>query len=86
MRDFPAPVGITPMLAVLSAPRGMPATVNLLAPVLINSVNRMGAQVFLEGSRFTTRELFVLPPTSERPPPGEPRPEPESRASGAHAG
>jgi flagellar assembly factor FliW len=74
------------VLAVLSAPRGQPATVNLLAPVLINSVTRLGAQIFLEGSRFTTRELFVLPPTSERPPPGEPRPEPENRASGAHAG
>jgi hypothetical protein len=32
-----------------------------LAPLLINSVTRQGAQVFLEGSRYTTRELFVLP-------------------------
>jgi len=49
------------VLAVLSAPRNLPATINLLAPLLINSVTRQGAQVFLEGSRFTTRELFVLP-------------------------
>lgn len=49
------------VLAVLCAPRSQPATVNLLAPLLINSVTRRGAQVFLEGSRFTTRELFVTP-------------------------
>lgn len=52
------------VLAVLSAPRSQPATVNLLAPLLINSVTRRGAQVFLEGSRFTTRELFAIPPPS----------------------
>lgn len=55
------------VLAVLSAPRGLPATVNLLAPLIINSVTRQGAQVFLEGSRFTTRELFVVPAPTERP-------------------
>jgi flagellar assembly factor FliW len=73
------------VLAVLSAPRSLPATINLLAPLLINSVTRQGAQVFLEGSRFTTRELFVIPQPSERPPAAE-RPEPEQkRASGAEA-
>ena len=73
------------VLAVLSAPRNLPATINLLAPLLINSVTRQGAQVFLEGSRFTTRELFVIPQPSERPPPAE-RSEPEQkRASGAEA-
>jgi flagellar assembly factor FliW len=49
------------VLAVLCANQLQPATVNLLAPLLINSTTRQGAQVFLEGSRFTTRELFVLP-------------------------
>jgi flagellar assembly factor FliW len=69
------------VLAVLSAPGSMPATINLLAPLLINSVSRTGAQVFLEGSRFTTRELFVVPPPSERPQaPGEVQPEPEKHA------
>ncbi len=53
------------VLAVLCASELQPATVNLLAPLLINSVNRQGAQVFLEGSRFTTRELFVLPAPTE---------------------
>lgn len=71
------------VLAVLSAPRGLPATINLLAPLLINSVTRQGAQVFLEGSRFTTRELFVLPQPTEHPPAAnETHPEPEH----AHAG
>ena len=45
---------------VLSAPRGQPATVNLMAPIIVNVTTRRGAQVFLEGTRFTTRELFVL--------------------------
>lgn len=49
------------ILAVLCAREGMPASVNLLAPILIDAVTHRGAQVFLEGSRFTTRELFVLP-------------------------
>jgi flagellar assembly factor FliW len=57
------------VLAVLCAPRLLPATVNLLAPLLINSVTRVGAQVFLEGSRFTTRELFVTPSSGASEPP-----------------
>jgi flagellar assembly factor FliW len=83
------------VLAVLCAPRLQPATVNLLAPLLINSVSRQGAQVFLEGSRFTTRELFVLPPSGEsQAPAGSSDDEPvaadprggEARGSEAHAG
>lgn len=49
------------ILVVLSAPRHQPATVNLLAPLIINSRTRAGAQVFLEGSKFSTRELFTMP-------------------------
>jgi flagellar assembly factor FliW len=49
------------LLAVLSAPHSQPATVNLLAPLLINAATRIGAQVFLEGSRFSTQELFGFP-------------------------
>jgi flagellar assembly factor FliW len=48
-------------MAVLSAPRGGPATVNLMAPIVVNASTRKGAQVHLEGTRFSTRELFVLP-------------------------
>jgi flagellar assembly factor FliW len=49
------------ILAVLCASQSTPASVNLLAPILIDAATHRGAQVFLEGSRFTTRELFVLP-------------------------
>jgi flagellar assembly factor FliW len=54
------------VLVVLCAPIGQPATVNLLAPIVVNSETRTGAQVILEGSRFSTREIFVAP-TVERP-------------------
>jgi flagellar assembly factor FliW len=52
----------TALLVVVAAPAGQPASVNLLAPIVVNSMTRTGAQVLLEGSRYTTRELFVLPP------------------------
>jgi len=73
------------VLAVLSAPRALPATVNLLAPLLVNSVTRNGSQVFLEGSRFTTRELLILPTAASgvaAPPGGA---EPLASSSGAPA-
>lgn len=54
------------VLVVLSAPPGLPATVNLMAPIIVNSATRVGAQVMLEGSRFSTRELFALPKVAER--------------------
>src|SRR3954470_18976427 len=49
------------VLVVLCAPIGQPATVNLLAPIVVNSQTRTGAQIILEGSRFSTREIFVAP-------------------------
>src|SRR3954466_12442023 len=49
------------VLVVLCAPIGQPATVNLLAPIVINIESRTGAQVILDGSRFSTREIFVAP-------------------------
>ncbi|HMA97204.1 MAG TPA: flagellar assembly protein FliW [Polyangiaceae bacterium] len=48
------------VLAVLSAPSGEPATVNLMAPIIVNAKTRIGAQVVLEGTHFSTREVFVL--------------------------
>ena len=55
------------VLAVLCAPIGQPATVNLLAPIVVNSTTRLGAQVILEGSRFSTREVFVAPEPAHVP-------------------
>ncbi len=53
------------ILVVLNAPPGIPATVNLVAPIIVNAVTRRGAQLLLEGSRFTTREIFMLPAKQE---------------------
>lgn len=36
------------------------ATVNLLAPVIINTQNKKGKQVVLEGTRYTTRHLLFV--------------------------
>lgn len=55
------------VLAVLCAQKGQPATVNLLAPVIVNVATRVGAQVFLEGSRYTTRELFFMRQREDAP-------------------
>jgi flagellar assembly factor FliW len=48
------------VMAVLCASAGQPATVNLLAPVVVNVRSRKGAQILLEGTSFSTNEPFVL--------------------------
>jgi flagellar assembly factor FliW len=55
------------MLVILSAPRGQPATVNLLAPLVVNADTRVGAQIILENTRFSARELFLLPQKDAAP-------------------
>jgi flagellar assembly factor FliW len=52
------------MMVVLSAPQGAPATVNLLAPIVVNTETRLGGQLFLEGTSFGTREFFAIPEAS----------------------
>jgi flagellar assembly factor FliW len=49
------------VMVVLCALSGQPATVNLVAPIVVNAATRRGAQVILEGTRFSTREFFALP-------------------------
>jgi flagellar assembly factor FliW len=49
------------VMVVLCALSNQPATVNLLAPIVVNATTRQGAQVILEGTRFSTREFFALP-------------------------
>jgi len=49
------------VMVVLCALSGQPATINLLAPIVVNATTRKGAQVILEGTRFSTREFFALP-------------------------
>ena len=48
------------VMAVLCASSGQPATVNLLAPIVVNVRSRKGAQILLEGTTFSTNEPFVL--------------------------
>lgn len=76
--DDPLEVAV---LAVLCAPRGQPATVNLMAPIFVNSNTRKGAQVALDGTRFSTRELFLLGPTPAEG--AAPRPKDAQNASPA---
>lgn len=49
------------VMVVLCALANQPATVNLLAPIVVNATTRTGAQIILEGTRFSTREYFALP-------------------------
>lgn len=60
------------VMAVLSALPGQPATVNLLAPVIVDTRTRRGAQVILEGSRFSARELFLVSDDERQVTPVEP--------------
>ncbi len=48
-------------MAVLSAPPSGLATVNLMAPILVDTAAKKGAQVLLDGTRFSTRELYFQP-------------------------
>jgi|GEM_PF-109211 len=61
------------VVVVLNAQPGVPATVNLVAPIIVNVATRVGAQVILDGTRFTTREMFILPsaPETSAQPSGE---------------
>lgn len=59
------------ILVVLCANRSQPSTVNLLAPIVVNAETRQAAQIILEGTRFSTRELFVLPANPEASAPTE---------------
>jgi flagellar assembly factor FliW len=48
------------VMAVLCAPGGAPATVNLLAPIIVNVATREGQQTFIPNDRFTTTERLML--------------------------
>jgi flagellar assembly factor FliW len=60
------------VMVILCAPQAQPATVNLLAPVVVNLQTRLGAQVILQDNRYTTREPFVLNLRPERVASAEP--------------
>jgi flagellar assembly factor FliW len=49
------------VMAVLNAPgAGVPPSVNLMAPIIVNAETRQGAQLLLETSSYSTQEPFVL--------------------------
>lgn len=55
------------VMAVLCAPGATTAaTVNLLAPIVVNATTRTGAQVILERAQFTAREPFALSTTNRK--------------------
>lgn len=60
--EFSSAAALALMVVIAAAPGG-PPTVNLMAPVVINSETRKGAQVVLTNSRFTTATI----PPPERP-------------------
>lgn len=57
------------VMVVLCALANQPATVNLLAPIVVNAATRKGAQIILEGTRYSTREFFSLSEKTEAQPP-----------------
>jgi flagellar assembly factor FliW len=54
-------------LVVLCATPQAPVTVNLMAPIIVNAATWTGVQVILEGTKFTTREVFVMPKFAAAP-------------------
>jgi flagellar assembly factor FliW len=61
----PESCAIMVVLHVSTAPNR--PTVNLVAPIVINSETRMGAQVLIEGSEYSTQEPFVLRSSDSEP-------------------
>jgi flagellar assembly factor FliW len=55
------------VMVTLCAPSGQPATVNLVAPIIVNTTTRRAVQVILKGAPYSTRELFVVPGASLEP-------------------
>jgi flagellar assembly factor FliW len=52
------------VMAVLCAPPGQRASVNLLAPIVVDIKLRKGAQMLLESTQYSTAEPFVLRQTA----------------------
>jgi flagellar assembly factor FliW len=48
------------VMAVLCAPPGQRATVNLLAPIVVDVRSHKGAQIILDGTTYSTAEPFAL--------------------------
>jgi flagellar assembly factor FliW len=58
------------VMAVLCAPPGQRATVNLLAPIVVDVRSHKGAQIILDSTTYSTAEPFMLRtiPQGDAPP------------------
>jgi len=54
-------------LVVLCASPGVQPTVNLQAPIIVDSAKWTGVQTILEGTKYTTREVFMVPAAAAVP-------------------
>jgi len=54
-------------LVVLCASPGTPATVNLQAPIIVDAAKWKGVQTILEGTKYSTREVFMVPASTTVP-------------------
>jgi len=54
-------------LVVMCASPGTPPTVNLAAPIIVDAATWTGVQTILEGTKYTTREVYVVPAAAALP-------------------
>jgi len=54
-------------LVVLCASPGAQATVNLQAPIIVDAAKWTGVQTILEGTKYSTREVFMVPAAAAVP-------------------
>jgi len=59
----------TAVMVVLTCQNGMVPTVNLVAPLVVDSRTRTGVQVLLQNSKFDTRQPLSLRPLEDELPP-----------------
>jgi flagellar assembly factor FliW len=57
----------TAVMVVLTCQSGMVPTVNMMAPLVVDSRSRTGKQVLLRDRRFATREPLSLKPLNDEP-------------------
>jgi flagellar assembly factor FliW len=63
--ELPSAEADTAVMVVLTCQHGMPPTVNLMSPIVVDADRRVGQQVILRGSRFASRELLALRPVND---------------------
>jgi flagellar assembly factor FliW len=54
-------------LVVMCTSPGAQPTVNLAAPIIVDAAKWQGVQTILEGTKYTTREVYVVPAAAALP-------------------